>query len=250
MATPRELIQHPDLQVRYGDPGHLEAKGLTNYDLKQAMWEFNRRYDLKQHVVVSGNGWSETDAKQSAWFQLILGLDPKTVGRQRFADLVSWFSHPQRLYARSPAAYFRHRTQLAHVREKPRPVWPLGNTTKWTNADGSVVVIAAWLYPVLYLARSQNVHFHVSSGYRSVAEQWYLYLHPEGYPVAYPGTSHHNGYAHPDGAVDLDQGQGAFNAWLGTHPATARGLEYAGDKDAVHFSVPGSHHGNPTEADY
>lgn len=244
---PREVIQDPLHQAAHSDPAKLKAKGLTNLDLKQAMWEFNRRYKLGQHVVVSGNGWSDTDAKQSAWFQLLLGLDPDTIGKQKFADLVSWFSHPQRLYAKSPAALFRHKVQLAHVRDK-HPTWPKAGVTTWTNADGSKVKIPGWIYPALWLARSQGVDFYVSSGYRSIAEQWYLYLHPEGFPVAYPGSSHHNGYKWRDGAVDLSRGAAAFAAWLRKHPSTARGLEWAGDKDAVHFSVPGSHHSG--EGDY
>jgi hypothetical protein len=217
---------------------------MTLRAFRQAMWEFNRRYNLKQHVVVDDrNDWNPTEARQSAWFQLILGLDPKTIGHQRFADLVRWFSHPSLLYAVSPAALYRHRVQLTHVREKPHRQWPTGRTATF---DGNPV--PAWIYPALVLAREQGVHFHVSSGYRSEAEQWYLYLHPEGYPVAYPGTSHHNGWKYPDGAVDLDSGQDAFQNWLNTHPATGRGLTYAGSKDAVHFSVPGSHHAG--EGDY
>lgn len=247
-APTRDVLQSVPYQLASSDPGHLSAKGLTNLDLKQAMWEFNRRYDLKQHVVVSGNGWSAEDAKQCAWFQLILGLDPKTIGKQRFADLVSWFTSPQRLFVRSPAALFRHNQQLKHVREKPRRHWPTGRTARWVNPDGSVVNVPAWIYPALTLAKEQGVHFHVSSGYRSIAEQWYLYLHPEGYPVAYPGTSHHNGWQYPDGAVDLDSGQQAFSDWLDKHPSTGRGLTWARDKDAVHFSVPGSHHSG--EGDY
>lgn len=244
----REVIQHPQHQLEHSDQAKLVAKKLTNLDLKQAMWEFDRRYGLKQHVVVSGNGWSDTDAKQCAWFQLILGLDPKTIGKQRFSDLVSWFTSPQRLFVKSPAALYRHKVQLAHVREKRPPVWPKGGVVTWTNSDGSKVKVPGWTYPALYLAKSQGVHFYVSSGYRSIAEQWYLYLHPEGYPVAYPGSSHHNGYKYPDGAVDLSSGAGDFAHWLRSHPSAARGLEWAGDKDAVHFSVPGSHHSG--EGDY
>ncbi len=115
---------------------------------------------------------------------------------------------------------------------RPHDVVPAGGGLM--AIDGKPV--AEWIAKILIDARKAGVAFTVSSGFRSYAEQAAIY-NSGVRPAAVPGTSHHEGKAYPDGAVDITPGAEALAAWLG-HSRFASALIYAGSKDPVHFSHP------------
>lgn len=85
------------------------------------------------------------------------------------------------------------------------------------------------------LAKQLGKVFTVTSGRRTYAEQADLYAHPQGYPVAKPGTSRHETGNAADVIVDGKPIQEAIPAAV----LRAAGLSpLAGD--AVHVELPGS----------
>lgn len=114
---------------------------------------------------------------------------------------------------------------------KPQPAKPASGVTTF---DGKPV--AAWIAPILAYARKQGWKGSVTSGYRSRAKQAQLYAHPQGYPVAKPGTSKHERSEFPRGAVDVSNAEQLARI-LRNSPYRGR-LVWAGAKDAVHFSHP------------
>lgn len=176
--------------------------------------------------------------RESKWMQWVIGIPDGQVGKWPLDTVIAWLASPQKYYATHAGGYARHVARLKALRT------PKVRGT--TVIDGHPV--AGWIAAIVLEARADGVRFAVTDGIRTMAEAWWLYTHPQGYPVAYPGRTHHIGQKHPDGAVDLAPGAGNFDAWLRSHPRQARGLEWAGGKDAVHFSVPGVHRSG--EADY
>ena len=105
-----------------------------------------------------------------------------------------------------------------------------------TTFDGKPV--ASWIAPILAYARKHGWKGSVTSGFRSYAKQAQLYAHPQGYPVAKPGTSKHEGSQYPKGAVDVSNAA-QLASIIGRSPYRGK-LVWAGSKDAVHFSHPGA----------
>lgn len=103
-----------------------------------------------------------------------------------------------------------------------------------TTFDGKPV--ASWIAPILKYARAHGWKGSVTSGFRSYAKQQYLYSHPQGYPVAKPGTSKHEGSQYPKGAVDVSSAAQLAQI-LRNSPYRGK-LVWAGSKDAVHYSHP------------
>lgn len=96
--------------------------------------------------------------------------------------------------------------------------------------------VAAWIVPILQCAKSNGWNGTVTSGYRSVADQRRVCATGVK-PCATPGTSHHQGTAYPDGAVDVSNAA-QLSAILTSGKCNANGLQWAGSKDPPHFSVP------------
>lgn len=121
------------------------------------------------------------------------------------------------------------------------PVSVPAHAAKAVNFDGKPV--ASWIAAELKYAREHGWSGTVTSGYRSPAEQAYLYSHPgahPGTPAAKPGHSEHNFLGFPGGAVDVTDPQGLAHI-LATKPGGSP-LKYAGAKDPVHFSHPENGH--------
>jgi hypothetical protein len=102
-----------------------------------------------------------------------------------------------------------------------------------STLDGHLV--APWIVPILLYARSKGWKGHVTSGYRSKAEQTKIY-NSGVRPAAAPGTSNHEGLIFPSGAVDVTEAAQLSQILL--HSQYAKVLVYAGAKDPVHFSHP------------
>lgn len=113
------------------------------------------------------------------------------------------------------------------------PSIAIGGTASY---DGQTV--AAWFVPLLQCARSSGWSGKVVSGYRSFADQQKVCA-TGVQPCATPGQSHHQGLTWPDGAIDVSPGS-SLQPYLASC-FTGSGVEYAGSKDPVHYSVPGSH---------
>jgi Phage tail lysozyme/D-alanyl-D-alanine carboxypeptidase len=105
--------------------------------------------------------------------------------------------------------------------------------------------IANWIIPILNWARAHGFDGTVTSGYRSFAEQEYLYQHrgTDGISsiVALPGTSNHEKIDYPGGAVDVDGGSdqrliSMLRDYHG-HPTLIGGN--LGPADPYHFSATG-----------
>lgn len=105
------------------------------------------------------------------------------------------------------------------------------------NVDGAQV--AAWIAEVILCARSKGWGGKATSGYRSTKEQAEVCA-TGVQPCAAPGTSHHQGIVFPDGAVDVTNAA-QLSMILSSGQCNGRGLVWAGDKDPVHFSIPGVH---------
>lgn len=203
-------------------------------ELQRAINSFNDRYKLNQPHVPVDSVYGPLTARESTWTQKILGFRLDQIGKWPIDTVIKWLYHPSLYFATHPGGLLRHRSELAKLRA-PHP------QTGVVRFDG--VPVAGWIADILIAARNAGVNLRVSSGYRSYAEQQAIYDREagNGYPVAYPGTSHHQGINYPDGAVDVYVGQDELSTWLQNHSSVARGLTFAGAKDAVHFSVPGSH---------
>lgn len=101
------------------------------------------------------------------------------------------------------------------------------------NFEGTQV--AAWIYPFLKYARLKGWKGHVTSGYRSAAEQARICSETSG-PCATPGKSNHQGKRFPRGAIDVE-GAEELAAILKGIPGGSL-LKWAGAVDDVHFSFP------------
>lgn len=224
------------------------AQDITPYEVREYQravnaWDSHHVHDLLGPIHVDSvlGAKSKAVGLRAAWYFGVghpwISNANKGFTRAQALAITDWLRHPSHFYSTHKLAHAVGTYRIKAERAKRIINTHTGGITTF---DG--VRMAGWIADVLIAARRAGVSFGVSSGYRSIAEQWYLYNHPEGYPVAYPGSSHHNGYVYPDGAVDCYSGQYALSNWLRSHPNVARGLTYAGSKDAVHFSVPGSHH--------
>lgn len=117
-----------------------------------------------------------------------------------------------------------------------RPVTKHPEVDQGGTAVFEGVRVAASVKPVLEYARQKGWRGKVTSGWRSRAKQEYLYSHPQGYPVAKPGTSMHEQDKPGWGAVDVEQGSAPQLARiLASSPYRDR-FKWAGSKDRVHFS--------------
>lgn len=80
----------------------------------------------------------------------------------------------------------------------------------------------SYCYAKLMTVASEDIHFRLNSGYRSVREQWRLYrLYKAGKgPIAaFPGTSTHNKRGYKQG-LDIDATDGGaarFKKWCASH---------------------------------
>jgi len=120
----------------------------------------------------------------------------------------------------------------------PETPGPGGTTT----VDG--VVVAAWFAPLIAYAKAHGWHGTLTSGYRSKEDQARV-CSTGVQPCATPGTSHHQGIAYPDGAIDVTPRGSAPQAFVlavrGSGLQGASEIQAAGSKDPVHISIPGSH---------
>lgn len=210
-------------------------------ELQRAENSFSDRYKLNQPHVPVDSIYGALTARESAWEQKVLGIRPDQIGHWPIETVTKWLYHPSLYFATHPGGLVRHRKELAALRAPH----PQTGVVRFDN-----VPVAGWIADILTKARADGVNLRVSSGYRSYHDQWVIYQNEagNGYPVAYPGTSHHQGINYPDGAVDVYVGQFELSRWLQSNPNVARGLTFAGSKDAVHFSVPGAH--RPEEGSY
>lgn len=206
--------------------------------LQRSINSFNQRYHLGQPSVSVDSVYGALTDRESKWMQWVLGISDNQVGGWPLDTVINWLAHPGNYYASHPGGLARHVARLKALRTTKPP-------------GGAVVIdghpVAGWISVPVLAARRDGVRGTVTDGIRTMAEAWWLYTHPEGYPVAYPGRSHHIGETYPDGAVDIDPPE-EFAQWLSAYPRQARGLQWAGAKDLVHFSIPGVHRSG--EADY
>lgn len=131
---------------------------------------------------------------------------------------------------------------------------PVGGTltTPTASWNPNHVRIASWIDPYLSFGATHGWPGSVTSGFRSRAEQTRIY--DSGVrPAAVPGTSKHEGFLFPDGAVDVTSAS-TLSSVLSKRPG-AHELVWAGAADPVHFSHPvGGHYrrggrvGNSTTA--
>lgn len=117
--------------------------------------------------------------------------------------------------------------------DAPDPTPDPDNTGGTVNFEG--VKVAAWIEPALTYARQNGWTGHVTSGFRTLAEQTRIY-NSGVRPAAKPGESNHEGDLFPKGAVDVTQAQQLSDILKGSPFASL--LVWAGSKDPVHFSHP------------
>src|SRR3990172_4958827 len=99
------------------------------------------------------------------------------------------------------------------------------------------IPVASWIEPELIWARNHGWGGRVNSGVRSYWKQWTIFYIWRIRPAARPGTSNHEKYVYPGGAVDLTDDQGFIRA-LRSYPGGSR-LRWYGPGDRVHFSSTG-----------
>jgi hypothetical protein len=97
--------------------------------------------------------------------------------------------------------------------------------------------VASWIVPYLQWARHRGWRGYVTSGYRSYASQWFIYYIARIRPAARPGTSNHEGFVKPRGAVDVSDPY-TLNRLLKQYPGGSE-LKWFGPGDVVHFSYTG-----------
>jgi hypothetical protein len=138
---------------------------------------------------------------------------------------------------------------------------PTGGTDSTTPSTGVAgpggtatvdgIAVASWLAPLIAYAKSHGWTGTLTSGYRSAADQARVCA-TGVQPCAAPGTSHHQGLAYPDGAIDVTprySGPQSFVAIVrGSGLQGATEIQAAGAKDPVHISIVGSH--RPGEGTY
>lgn len=122
---------------------------------------------------------------------------------------------------------------------------PAGSTDE--DGTGTRVIdgvpVAAWIAPIVLWVRAQGVHFKVTSGYRTIAQQKQACIHvcgnPNGCPnrCAKPGESNHQRTAFPSGAVDIDPPE-EFGRVVARYPGE-HGLKNDLPLDRVHYSYDG-----------
>ncbi|MGH2866769.1 MAG: hypothetical protein ACRDNK_04255 [Solirubrobacteraceae bacterium] len=123
-----------------------------------------------------------------------------------------------------------------------------GATTETPGPGGTAtvdgVVVAGWFAPLIAYAKAHGWSGTVTSGYRSAADQARV-CSTGVQPCAAPGSSHHQGLAYPDGAIDVTPSGSAPQAFVlavrGSGLQGASEIQAAGSKDPVHISIPGSH---------
>lgn len=111
----------------------------------------------------------------------------------------------------------------------------LGSTLAVGLGSFEGVSVAAWIIPILRYARSKGWKGHVTSGWRSAADQAKVCATGVK-PCASPGTSKHQGKAYPSGAIDVTEPQQLSDILMASKWKNV--LVYAGAKDPVHFSHP------------
>lgn len=113
---------------------------------------------------------------------------------------------------------------------QPTSALPKGTAT----FEGKTV--AAWIAPILEMARRKGWTGTIHSGFRTYEKQKEIY--DSGVrPAAKPGTSNHEMTAFPGGAIDVTQPEQLARILHGS-PKYRGLLQYAGAKDPVHFSHP------------
>lgn len=159
-------------------------------------------------------------------------------GSETAADAARVFG-PDSLSAADPLT---HTGVAGMANTQPLPV-PVGTAGDIVVFDG--IRIAGWIAPCLIWARKNGWTGHVTSGIRDVAAQKQACINvcgnPNGCPgrCAVPGTSNHQGYKWPQGAVDVDPGSVAqLERVLARYPGRkVRGGQLPADP--VHFSWTG-----------
>lgn len=115
----------------------------------------------------------------------------------------------------------------------------LGGLASTVRATGTITFdgkpVAAWIAPILKYGRAHGWKGHVTSGWRSFAEQTRIY-NSGVRPAAKPGSSNHEKTVFPGGAVDVTEAD-QLSAILLKSPYS-KFLVHAGPKDPPHFSYP------------
>lgn len=105
----------------------------------------------------------------------------------------------------------------------------------WWHKDR--VAIARWIAPQLLAAKKAGWPGEITNGWRSYPHQHWLYYESGFSPVAFPGTSRHEGSRWPLGAIDVPDPTvlvaALAAAWKGPYT-----LKHAGVVDPPHFSWP------------
>jgi peptidoglycan hydrolase CwlO-like protein len=119
-----------------------------------------------------------------------------------------------------------------------------GVTSQALSAAGlatfSGIAVAAWIHPILVYAAAHGWDGQLVQydGFRSYADQQAV----QGMAdiAATPGMSRHEGTQWPDGAIDIPNNAGGFNAIVNGSGSPYRGqlLWRASEGDPVHFSSP------------
>jgi hypothetical protein len=113
-------------------------------------------------------------------------------------------------------------------------------TTAWSLSNFEGVEVCGYIVPILQAARQLGWQGHVTSGYRSFAEQ--TAIHESGVFSAVPGQSNHEGcagltYGSGNGAVDVSDPASFANAMAALGYPLRNSL---GAVDPVHFSPGGN----------
>lgn len=104
----------------------------------------------------------------------------------------------------------------------------------------SGIPVAAWIQPILVYAAAHgwNGRLVQYDGFRTYGDQ--VSVSATADIAAAPGRSRHEGTQWPDGAIDIPEGAGGFNAIVNSPSSPYRGqLQWrAPEGDPVHFSSP------------
>lgn len=95
--------------------------------------------------------------------------------------------------------------------------------------------VAAWIAPILKMARRKGWTGQVNSGFRTYGEQQRIW-NSGVRPAARPGTSNHENPKYPGGAIDVSNAEQLSR--IISRSKYRDLLVWAGSKDPVHFSHP------------
>jgi len=119
------------------------------------------------------------------------------------------------------------------------PVDAVGSVDPKGLAKGTAMFeghrVAAWIAPILTMARKKGWTGQVNSGFRTYGEQQRIW-NSGVRPAARPGTSNHENPQYPGGAIDVSNAE-QLSRIIGRSKYKDL-LVWAGAKDPVHFSHP------------